>query len=207
MHPFILSFHFYSRRKMVDVDDSYSVVVINANYRTSHDKCINLEHFHYLLLHSFKISSKLCTKPAQLVIKDEKGTLLFFSNGKLRIMGCIDELEATFLAYKYTMMIDDDYNFQPVYSQSMTVKVVMQNNNNKINLQTFVDVCSSSLIPFQYETELFPAVLIRKYKPISVNVFSSGKIIMCGVRDIQQVHDIIHDLQPYLLKCHQQQQL
>jgi TATA-box binding protein (TBP) (component of TFIID and TFIIIB) len=184
---------------MVD-DSSYSVVVINANYRSSHDKCINLDHFHSSLLPSFKINSKLCSKPAQLVIKDEKGTVIFFSNGKLRIMGCIDELEATFLAYKYTMMIDDDYNFQPVYSQSMTVKVVV---SNKINLQAFVDVCSSSLIPFQYETELFPAVLIRTYKPISVNVFSSGKIIMCGVRDIQQVHDIIHELMPYLAKCQQ----
>ena len=178
------------------VDDYYSFNVVNANYRSTHDKCINLNHFHSLLP---KIS-KLCVKPAQLVIKDVKGTLLFFSNGKLRIMGCIDELDATFLAYKYTMMLDDDYNLQPVYSQSKTVRVVL--NNKRINLSTFVTVCTSSaLITFQYEPELFPAVLIRKYKPISVNVFSSGKIILCGVREIEQVHDIIHELKPYLDMC------
>ena len=176
--------------------DYYSFNVINSNFRSSHDKCIDLNHFHSLLP---KIS-KLCVKPSQLVIKDEKGTLLFFSNGKLRIMGCNDELDATFLAYKYTRMLDDDCNFQPVYSQSMTLSVVV-NNNKRINLPTFVAVCtsSSSLMTFQYEPELFPAVLIRKYKPISVNVFSSGKIIMCGVRDLQ--HDIIHDLKRYLGMC------
>ena len=111
-------------------------------------------------------------------------------------MGCIDELDATFLAYKYTMMLDDDFNFQPVYAQSMTVRVVY---NQMINLPKFARECKS--LPLQHEAELFPAVLIKKYKPISVNVFSSGKIIMCGVKDIQQVEDIMQDLLPDLDLC------
>ena len=170
----------------------YSVNVINANYRSAHDKPVNLKKFHILLP---KIS-KLHVKPSQLVIKDAKGTVLFFSNGKMRIMGCIDELEATFLAYKYTSMLDDDDNFQPVYSQSMTVRVVF---NSKINLIKFVR--ESKILPLQYQPELFPAVLLKKFKPISVNVFSSGKIIMCGVRDIQQVDYIMQELITDLEMC------
>jgi hypothetical protein len=53
----------------------YSVTVINANYRSTHDKPVNLKRLHILLP---KIS-KLHVKPSQLVIKDEKGTVLFFS--------------------------------------------------------------------------------------------------------------------------------
>ena len=104
-------------------------------------------------------------------------------------------MKATFLAYKYTMMLDDDCNFQPVYTQSMTVKVVY---NKWINLNKFALECTVS--PLQYERELFPAVLLKKYKPVSVNVFSSGKIIMCGVRDIEQV-DVMQDIKADLEKC------
>jgi TATA-box binding protein (TBP) (component of TFIID and TFIIIB) len=171
----------------------YSVNVVNANYRLTHDKPINLKNTHLL----FPSNSKLYVKPSQLVIKDDKGTILLFGNGNMRIMGCIDELEATFLAYKYTMMLDgDDCNFQPVYSQSMTVRVAY---NSKINLNKFV--CESRILPLQYEPELFPAVLLKKYKPISVNVFSSGKIIMCGVRNVEQVDDIMQDLILDLENC------
>jgi len=173
-------------------DNDYSVNVINANFRSSHDKPIDLKNLHLLLPNI----SKLHIKPSQLVIKDEKGTIVFFSNGKMRIMGCIDELDATSLSYKYTMMLDDDCNFQPVYSQSMSIRVVY---NVRINLNKFAR--ESTTLPLQYEPELFPAVLLKKYKPISVNVFSSGKIIMCGVRDIQQVDDIMQDLKSDLEMC------
>ena len=143
----------------------YSTNVINANYRSCHDKSVDLKRVHSLLPNN----SKLFLKPAQLVIKDEKGTIIFLSNGKLRIMGCIDELEATFLAYKYTMMLDDDCNFQPVYSQSMTVMV---DTNMRINLSKFAHESKVASPFLQYEPELFPAILIKKFKPISANVFS-----------------------------------
>ena len=174
---------------------AYSVDVVNVNYRSCHDKPVNLKNLHLLLPNI----STLHQKPAQLVIKDEKGTVLFFSSGKMRIMGCPDELDATFLAYKYTMMIDDDFNLQPVFLQSMTVRVIF---NAKINLNKFLRV-ATNVFPCQYEPELFPAVLIKKYHPISVNVFSSGKIVMCGIRDFQQVDDIMFDLLMDLEKCHQ----
>lgn len=170
----------------------YSITVSNANYRTCHDKPINLKNLHL----SHPNISKLYRRPSQLVFKDEKGTIVCFSNGKMRIMGCIDELEATFLAYKYSMMIDNDYNFQPIFSQSMTVAVDCK---MRININMLVN--EDKIAPFQYEPELFPAVLVKKFKPISINIFSSGKIIFCGVRDIQQVDDIMQELMPLLHNC------
>jgi TATA-box binding protein (TBP) (component of TFIID and TFIIIB) len=169
----------------------YSVNIINTNYRSSYGKRVNLKTLNTLLPNI----SKLHIKPSQLVIKDPKGTIIFFSNGKMRIMGCNDELEATFLCYKYTAMLDSDCIFQPVYQQTMTVKVTL---NYNINLHYFAKICFAYMSNLQYEPELFPAVLLKSYKPISVNVFSSGKIIICGVKDIQQVDDIMRDLIGYL---------
>src|SRR5579863_9711217 len=87
---------------------SYSTMIVNANYRSSLDKNIDLVYVSTLIP-----NSKICRKPYQLIIKDKDGIVfgivLFFSNGKLRTMGCIDELEATFLTYKYTTLIGQDY--------------------------------------------------------------------------------------------------
>ena len=146
-------------------DTDYCVDVINNNFRSTHDKDIDLKKLHLLLPNI----NKLHIKPSQLVVKDDKATIIFFRTGKMRIMGCIEELDATFLAYKYTMMLDDDYNFQPVYLQSMTVRVTLKQGGSgdgevKINLPKFAREYTS--LPLQFEPELFPAVLLKKYKPI-----------------------------------------
>jgi TATA-box binding protein (TBP) (component of TFIID and TFIIIB) len=165
---------------------TYCIDVVNCNYRSTVGKPLNLS-----VLHASIPNSKLCTKPKQLVIKDPQGTLLFFSNGKLRVMGCNDELEATFLAYKYVQLIDKSDDFHNVFAQSSTVRVTF---HKKIHLQKLVHSTLISGCLMQHEPELFPAVLIRKYKPLSVNVFSSGKIMICGVKDVDQVHNIMKDL-------------
>ena len=64
----------------------------NANFKGEFGKNVDL-----CQLHKSTPNSKLCMKPYQLVVKDLKGTLILFSNGKFRTMGCIDELEASFL--------------------------------------------------------------------------------------------------------------
>ena len=74
----------------------YSVNIINTNYRSSYGKRVNLKTLNTLLPNI----SKLHIKPSQLVMKDPKGTIIFFSNGKMGIMGCNDELEATFLCFQ-----------------------------------------------------------------------------------------------------------
>src|SRR3977135_1309845 len=101
---------------------SYSAEVVNCNYKSTLGKPINLS-----LINASIPKSKLYTKPTQLVIKDPKSTLVFIGNGKHRVMGCIDELDATFLAYKCVAIIDKtNDNFQLVFSQSSAVRVLFQ---------------------------------------------------------------------------------
>src|SRR5271156_4283556 len=64
-------------------DSDYSVNVVNVNYRTSTGKTIDFQNAYSLL-----VNSKLHTKPTQLVVKSEKGSVLMFRTGRIRIMGC-----------------------------------------------------------------------------------------------------------------------
>ena len=49
---------------------------------------------------------------------------------------------------------------------------------------------AATIDAFVYEPELFPALRIREYNPASVNVFTTGKVIVCGLRDADQMSDI-----------------
>jgi TATA-box binding protein (TBP) (component of TFIID and TFIIIB) len=165
---------------------AYSTLVVNANYRATLSKSIDL-----IQLSTIIPNSKICNKPFQLIVKDKEGIVLFFNNGKLRTMGCIDELEATFLTYKYTTLIDQE-EYPTIFFQSMTVKVTL---NNAINL----DILKNLIPESQYEPELFPAVLVRQFKPISVNIFSTGKIMICGIKELETISTIMHDLNNQLI--------
>jgi TATA-box binding protein (TBP) (component of TFIID and TFIIIB) len=50
-----------------------------------------------------------------------------------------------------------------------------------------------------YEPELFPALRIRSFNPISVNVFSTGSVIICGIREPNEVYAILSQLREL---CH-----
>jgi TATA-box binding protein (TBP) (component of TFIID and TFIIIB) len=43
-----------------------------------------------------------------------------------------------------------------------------------------------------YEPELFSAVRILKYKPLSV--FSTGAVVICGLREPNDIYHILSDL-------------
>ncbi len=91
--------------------------VSNANFRGDYKKHINLRK-----LHKRVPNSKLYVKPSQLVIKDIKGTLILFRTGKFRIMGCIDELEASFLPFPYLQKLSHHQlkSFPSITLQSYT---------------------------------------------------------------------------------------
>ena len=90
----------------------------------------------------------------------------------MKIIGCNDDFDATMLAYKYIAVVANET--PEIHLQSMTVKVSTGKRINLIQLQTLIT-------PSTLELELFPALMIQKYKPISVNVFATGNIIFCGI--------------------------
>ena len=73
----------------------------------------------------------------------------------------------------------------------MTVKVLFGHCLNLIQLHKLI---TQSVL----ELEIFPALQIRKYKPISVNVFTTGNVILCGVKKVDDVDHIINELTPFI---------
>ena len=54
-----------------------------------------------------------------------------------------------------------------------------------------------------FEPELFPALRLTKYDPVCVNVFSTGKIVILGLKNLYYqgyVDNIISDLYNLVLK-------
>ena len=43
----------------------------------------------------------------------------------------------------------------------------------------------------EYEPEIFPAIRLRTFDPVCVNLFSSGKVTLLGLKTEKQGHDII----------------
>ena len=100
-----------------------------------------------------------------------------------------NEFDAMSLAYNITKFVDVDY--LPVLTlQSMTV---VCKYDGVINLAKL-----STQIPNIFELELFPVLTITKYKPISVTVFSTGSITICGVKDFERVDSILNEISPLL---------
>ena len=130
-------------------------------------------------------------QPEQLIIKfHDKSTMLVFKSGKFRIMGGIDDLDAHFNIFTVTQL----FNCIPeIYLQTMTC---VYQYPSKILLPLLANNITS-----HYTEELFPAVQIRQFKPINVNVFKSGKVIMTGVKDYNVALDIEQKLEMYLLCC------
>ena len=152
--------------------------IVNVNYRG----CVNT---------TLDLPGKHCKHPVQLVIKDPKCTLVIFRNGKFRLMGCKtdDDIEAVGIAYKYFGHVPE------LILQSMTIKSQF---HSRINLHKL-----SERIESQLELELFPALTITKYKPVKINVFACGTLIMCGIRDFQFSNLILQELFPLLCECTQ----
>lgn len=101
----------------------------------------------------------------------------------------MDELDAAFLALKYTLQIDDEH-FPQIRSQSYTSRAKL---GYQVNLKKLVEHQQQQQ-QILYEPELFCAVRMMKYKPLSVNVFSTGAIVVCGLREPEDIYDIVSDI-------------
>jgi TATA-box binding protein (TBP) (component of TFIID and TFIIIB) len=154
--------------------------VVNVNYRGSLKNKVNLCQLNFP-------NSKLHVKPRMLVIKDKMGTVIMFPSGKFRVMGCVDAVDAALLAMKHTLQIDDN-DFPRVCSQSYTSRAKL---GYSVNLYELCKQCSERTL---YEPELFTAVRLCKYNPISVNVFATGCIVACGLKEPEDMYAIVKEV-------------
>jgi TATA-box binding protein (TBP) (component of TFIID and TFIIIB) len=109
-----------------------------------------------------------CIKPRQYVEKHSQYTLVIFQTGNCRIMGCKKEIDLLNLPYKITNVI----------LQSVTVTIDLEQQIHLRNLHMNLGVLS------MFEPELFCALRYTKYNPLCVNVFSSGKVVILGLKTL-----------------------
>ena len=120
-------------------------------------------------------------KPQQYIDKTGKYTIIFFKNGKCRIMGCKKPVEFENL----------QYNIKDIQVQSLTIATKVEQSINLNNLAKLLD---GDCI---YEPELFPALRYTKYNPLCVNIFSSGKIVVLGIKNLD-FHTIVEGIINYV---------
>ena len=142
-------------------------------------------------LHNVSSAKHQTKQPEQLIIRFVDGsTMLIFKSGKFRIMGGkIDDLDCHFNIFSISTLYKEIPN---IVLQTMTATYAYP---YKINLGELANNIESS-----YSAEIFPAVHVLKYKPISVNVFASGKVVICGLKDFSTAQRIEEELD-WLLCC------
>jgi TATA-box binding protein (TBP) (component of TFIID and TFIIIB) len=121
------------------------------------------------------------------------GVVLFFKSGAFRIMGDLDDINANFTLCR--LLNEFCYRIPDIHLQTMTA---VSSNSLNINLNKL-----SEKIPSHkriYETELFPALQITLFAPIHVNVFSSGSVVLLGVKDLTVAQAIVDHLKEDILK-------
>ena len=107
--------------------------------------------------------------PIQCIIRDPSGiTIVIFPSGKCRLMG-VREPIVDLATLSVRLLIDA--------IQSVTITYNMGTPFCLRHLAATNNVW--------YEPELFPALRLLDFKPLCVNVFASGSIVITGLQTLQ----------------------
>ena len=111
--------------------------------------------------------------PYQIVIEIEKiGKLVLFPNGKCRLMGLKHPITA------------DNSNHIPFKLFALKIQSLTVTHNVGYNINLFKLARNMPYRDPMYESELFPALRLTKFNPICANVFSNGKIVILGLKQL-----------------------
>jgi len=106
-------------------------------------------------------------RPRQCVKKFGNYTIVIFQTGRCRVMGCKKPLDETTLPF----------TIKHLTIQSVTVTS---------DLKRVIDLYKlAAKMKSMYEPELFPALRCLDYCPLCVNVFSSGKVVILGLKNLE----------------------
>jgi TATA-box binding protein (TBP) (component of TFIID and TFIIIB) len=129
------------------------------------------------------------TQPEQYIVKfDNKSTMLVFKSGKFRVMGNGDTL---------LNILDVCSQISDVIpSITMQTMTGVYSYNRIVNLSKLAEATSSLL-----DLENFPAVQIKKFHPVHVNVFSTGCVTICGLKTMEYGNEIKQYLDYIIKDC------
>ena len=138
-------------------------------------------------------------RPTQLkVVLPEANCIciLFGKSGSLRLMGkgCND----LFSAYSAMLRVPKLFTQEVPSLRCQTMRVVgslptSHRSNDTLNL-THMHKALSQLHRCEYNFELFSALSLYTWSPVSVNIFASRKFVLCGIRDVAMAHVIVAEL-------------
>ena len=131
---------------------------------------------------------KLSTsKPTQLIIRMKTFSILIFTSGQCRFMGRITSDEANSIVQSLSIIYKSILS--PLYQVSQTIVLQLHSMYVPVDLYKLAyEFKNDSRVNF--EPELFPALVLNHWKPLHVNVFSSGKVIILGHNACNFVNDI-----------------
>lgn len=118
--------------------------------------------------------------PQQACIRTGKCTIVIFRSGKCRIMGCKEPLATV-----------DDLPIRVRLERIQSVSV-------KFDVGTRMNVQKIANTNYRVNPELFPAARLVHFNPLSVNLFSSGKVIVMGLKGLDN-DDIIDTIKSDIL--------
>ena len=149
------------------------------------------------LYHLYEDESKFYRgRPEMIVMRMRNGrNLQIFRGGKVQILGRIPDEEAENMREEFVGRLKNlkkMVNCQVTRLTIVNLVVSLQLSSN-INLKNI----SHSNHDLSYETELFPAALIRKWHPVHVAVFNNGKVIVTGIKSMNVVDDIMKSVMSF----------
>jgi TATA-box binding protein (TBP) (component of TFIID and TFIIIB) len=132
-------------------------------------------------------------KPPQYIQKCQGYTLVIFRSGKCRIMGCKKPLDLipSGKSFVASIHVNMPYRIEIDGIQSITVTASL---SKMVHLYKLAEKLKEQCM---LEPELFSALRYLKYNPMCVNIFSSGKVVMLGIKTLeykQLVDDILSDI-------------
>lgn len=138
--------------------------------------------------------------PKQVILRHKKlkFTFLLFTSGQFRIMGKCNSYSTIMNFLNDISSIYTSIESLPtIVSQTITLQI--DQTLCPINLHKLIDQCSDDP-HITFEGERFPAITFTHWKPLHVNLFHTGKLIIMG-RDSSIHKDKIEDWMYIQLLC------
>jgi TATA-box binding protein (TBP) (component of TFIID and TFIIIB) len=108
--------------------------------------------------------------PVQRVFNTTIGTMIVFRSGKFRLMGVKSE--------------NVDFYQLPLLPEWVTLQSATATGELGRSVNLYHLATALTYKRCRYDPELFPAARLVDFNPICINIFSSGKIVMMGIKDL-----------------------
>ena len=165
--------------------------VVNCMRECRLDMRIDIEQ-----LHQRVPDSKLYRgRPSMLVIPTSYGrNLQLFPSGVIQIMGHVSHRVSLGMRDELLRHLRHLHPHVPTPTLTLKNLVVCAHLNKTAPLHRFAKSSSDA----NYEPELCPALLLRRFHPVHVALFHTGRCVLTGLRSVDEARDIVLRLSAYL---------